>query len=451
MKRSDFIRLVALGSVGAILPSMSGRGGVGGPYKVIVVGAGVAGLAAARVLKDAGHEVVVVEARDRIGGRIFTDFSMGSPVELGAIYSPTGTDSPFAGLAAKYALGVKSIPATLNTNLYNPKGVLIPTAQWEVFTEQDAKFFKRFQKHIAKLDTDTSLRAAIDAFMEQGSWPEGYEAYMRWRILVDELNRGAELDLVSAQWSDPFALDPERFIFAGGFSKVLERLAAGIDVKLEQKARIIKEQNSKVSVLSLGDTYEGDYAIVTLPLGVLRAGEVRFDPDPSHAKKSAIQKLGIGEANKVVLRYEKVGWPRDKPFFGRMSTGKGDYPQILNMAHFNGRPILVAGMGNAMSLAVASKTDEEIVADLQTHLAKMFKNMPTPVESKVTRWGKEKYSKGAYSYLGVGADVAMRDFLARPEGRIYYAGEATVRANAGTVKGAYLSGIRAAEWIMEKG
>jgi polyamine oxidase len=294
------------------------------------------------------------------------------------------------------------------------------------------------------------MRAYWNSQQEGLEMPDGYADYLSWWTAVEEAGRGIALDQISTRWSDPLHAEQERFMFAGGFSKLLDKMAIGLDLRLSQKARIIQERDGRVSVLSLDETFEGDFLVITLPLGVLRAGDLRIEPEPSHAKKTAIQKLGIGEANKVILRYDKVSWPRDKPFIGLVDGDKSGYPQLINMAFYNGRPILVAQIGRAQSLAIAQRPDAEVAAELQALLKQRFKNLPEPVEYKVTHWASEKFSKGAYSYLPTGADVEMRDFLARPEGRIYYAGEATMRQGAGTIKGAYLSGIRAAEWIMEK-
>lgn len=447
MKRAEFIKLIALGAAGAVLPGSLRRGGIGGPHRIVVLGAGIAGLAAARHLKEAGHEVVVVEARDRIGGRIHTDFSMESPVELGAMFSPTGSDSPMSTWAARYGLGIKQVLPDQVT-LYDLQNTLVSPEQWLVFTEQNSKLFKRLHKHLGKSADDLSMRATWNGFLEAAELPDGYGDYLAWRMQVEEVNRGVALDLASTRWNDPLQADQDRFAFAGGFSKLLDKLAQGLDIHLDQKARIIKESDGRVSVLSLDETFEGDFLLITLPLGVLRGTDLRIEPEPSHAKKTAFQKLGIGEVNKVVLRYEKVSWPRDKPFIGLMKGGKAGFPQLINMAYFNGRPIIVASLGSKPG--VAASTDEALVAEVQGLLKSVIKNMPEPIATKVTHWGAEKFSKGAYSYLPVGGDIEMRDYLARPEGRIYYAGEATVRQGAGTVKGAYLSGIRAAEWIMER-
>lgn len=447
MKRIDFIKLMAMGTAGALLPGSFRKGGYGGPHRIVVVGAGIAGLAAARHLKDAGHEVVVVEARDRIGGRIFTDFGMGSPVELGAMLLPKATDNPLVALAAKYALAVKEVLPDQVT-LFDKAGTLVSPEQWTVFTDENAKLFKKLSKSLGKQVDDPAMRKTLSAFLEGMELPDGYGDYLNWRFAVEEMTRGVALDQISTKWSDPVQLESPRFVFAGGFSKLLDKLAQGLDIHLGQKVRIVKEAEGRVSVLSLDETFEGDFLILALPLGVLRANEIRIEPDPSHAKKTAMQKLGIGEASKVVLRYEKVSWPRDKPFIGHMGNAQG-FPQLTNMAFFNGRPIIVATFGGAASAALKAG-EEALVAEIQALLKKSFKNMPDPVETKVMHWAGEKFTKGAFSYLPAGGDIEMRDYLARPEGRIYYAGEATMRQGAGTVKGAYASGIRAAEWIMEK-
>ena len=441
---------MALGSAAAMLPGMGKQFAYGGTKRIVVVGAGIAGLAAARMLKDAGHEVVVLEARDRIGGRIYTDFSMGSPVEWGGILNPAGQESPLSALAAKYALGVKSIGPNA-VSLYFSGNKLASPEQWEILNDADAKLYKKIDKLWHKLSEETDLESFfMEAVGDMGAIPE-YAEYHLWRQKLEAVQRGAPLKSLSAKWNGPLELESDQFIFAGGYAKLLEKLAVGLEVKFGQKVRIIKEFGGTVSALTLGDTHEGDYVLLALPLGVLQNGDIRIDPEPSHAKRNSFQKISIGHAEKLILRYERVSWPRDKPFiaFANPIANK-IFPQIINMAHFNGRPILIASLLPSTIVQEPAIAKEVLVEMLQGYMKGIVKAMPEPVETVLTDWAHDKFSRGAYSYVPVGGDIEMRDFLARPEGKIFYAGEATIRANAGTIKGAYLSGIRAAEWILKK-
>jgi monoamine oxidase len=133
-----------------------------------------------------------------------------------------------------------------------------------------------------------------------------------------------------------------------------------------------------------------------------------------------------------------------------MSRRKGEFPLFLDWAHASGKPYLVSILGNEFSKSIEKQEDIEVTVMVHQVLYKLFEDAGMPISMRFSRWSSEKFSKGAFSYLPAGVEIVNRDYLALPEKRIFFAGEATIRDGAGTAHGAYNSGLRAANWIMEK-
>ncbi len=450
MRRSEFIKLLGMGSASLLLASVgTHRRRFGGSKRVIIVGAGIAGIGAARALKDAGHEVVVIEARDRIGGRIWTDTTMGAPIDLGASWIHHSKTNPLTAIVSEHRLGVK------NTNygnyyLFDSEGNPLPDTDRESHFAQAEKVLKKANKVWSKAEIGMNMRQAVDEIVDSEKIVEPLRQALEWRISMLELYKGAELSLVAAAAEDGIAFNEDDLLLTSGFGKVMEKMAMGIDVRFGQKALVIRQDDQRATVTTAGEDFEGDFVIVTLPLGVLKDGDVRFDPIFSTAKKNAIKKLGVGNINKVAMRFDKAFWPTDRDFIGYMSKHKGEFPLFLDWAHAAGKPYLISILGNEFSKSIEKQEDMEVTVMMHQVLYKLFDNATMPTDMRFSRWGSEKFSKGAFSYLPAGVEPVNRDFLAQPEKRVFFAGEATVREGAGTAHGAFHSGVRAANWIMEK-
>ena len=188
---------------------------------------------------------------------------------------------------------------------------------------------------------------------------------------------------------------------------------------------------------------ECDRVIVTVPLGLLKAGTIDFDPPLATEKRRAIQRLGFGLLDKVVLRFAEPFWPEDTDVIG---IAGADQPvsNLVNGLKFTGEPLLVGVRGGANALAREADSDDRTVADIVRTLA-----CPDPVAVTVTRWAADPYSRGSYSFLAVGSEPEDMRVLAAPAGeRVGFAGEATHDEFFATVHGAYLSGVREARRIL---
>ena len=238
--------------------------------------------------------------------------------------------------------------------------------------------------------------------------------------------------------------------------KAAIRIAYNINHGSECMAKVLCEDR---------EIFEADRVVLTTPLGVLKDDAIAFKPDLPDWKTGAIERLGFGLLNKVVLVYDKPFWNVDQDMFGLLreaevsesidqedyAANRGRFYFFWNCIKTSGRPVLISLLaGDAAHLAEAYG-DADLVADVTEQLALMFKNKKAtqPTETIVTRWGKDRFARGTYSYVGATSEPGDYDAMARPVGNLHFAGEATCGTHPATVHGAYISGLRAASEVID--
>ncbi|KAL8693827.1 MAG: hypothetical protein Q9218_001427 [Villophora microphyllina] len=215
-----------------------------------------------------------------------------------------------------------------------------------------------------------------------------------------------------------------------------------------------------------GEVFEADRVILTTSLGVLKENSLAFDPPLPKWKLEPIERLGFGVLNKLVLVYEKPFWNVDQDMFGLLrdsdNTGsldqedyvkdRGKFYLFWNCIKTSGRPVLIALMAGEAAVQAESASDNDLINGVTTDLRRMFKDtlVPRPVEAIVTRWRKDPFTRGTYSYVGATSLPDDYDMMARPVGNLHFAGESTCGTHPATVHGAYISGLRAASEIIEE-
>ncbi|KAF8072835.1 LDL3 [Scenedesmus sp. PABB004] len=203
--------------------------------------------------------------------------------------------------------------------------------------------------------------------------------------------------------------------------------------------------------LASGEVLGGALVLVTVPLGVLKAGAVAFEPPLPEWKAAAVDRLGFGHLNKVVLQFPSVFWDSQPDFFGVTQPGgaggRGRGFMFWNLAAFNdGAPLLTSLVSGEAARAAEGESEAELRDHVMQALRRVFgASVPEPEAVHVTRWGCEEFSRGSYSYVAVGASGADYYLLSRPvASRVLFAGEHTCREHPDTVGGAMLSGMREA-------
>ena len=439
-----------------------------GKADVVVIGAGAAGLAAARRLHDAGIDVVVLEARERVGGRVFTHHDAGTPVpiELGAEFVH-GSASPLdeilrdAGLAA----------------------VDISGRRWQVAGTQLRPlddFWERLDKVMRRLDERRSpdrsfadflatrpggRRLAHDRRIAQ-QFVEGFHAADPARISERALASGGS----------PEGEVSERRLgrVLAGYDRVIEWLAAPLGNRIRRSAIVtrVRWAPGNVSVEArhpdgrARPSITARAAIVAVPAGVLKApagdvGAIEFDPE-LRTKREPLEQIAMGSVVRVVLRLSERFWAtdwfakqtgrRDLDTLAFLHTGDEEFP-IWWTSYPVSAPVIVGWHGGPGASLLSQKASEEIeecaIQSLARQLSIGPRRMRSLVEGAWTHdWEHDPFSRGVYSYQTVGGADAP-GVLARPlRGTLFFAGEATGSDDGtGTVHGAIATGHRAADEV----
>lgn len=461
MRRREALQMSALASLITALGCDDQRATAkpapsGGPpsqamkAEVLVVGAGMAGLSAAKLLGAKGKRVIVVEGRDRVGGRVWTDRSLGAPFDMGASWIHGQSDNPLAELARK--LGVKTVETQFeDLHLFDHDGSGVNDSEAEKIADAWEKLLGEVEQQSAFLSGDVSRAAAIQEALAGEKLDTSERRILDWLGSTVALAEGEDLDRVSLIGGD----DDEGFpggdaLIPGGYDRLIEAQGQSLDVRLEHRVTLIEHGGEGVVVHTDKGRLEGEQAIITLPLGVLKKGSVKFVPALDAKKTKAIDQLGFGVVNKVVMVFEKTFWPTDRDFLGYMSKTKREFPVYLNCRKFSDVHALVAFTGGSFARRIESMADEEVIERAHAPLRKMFGDAaPRPAKHLVARWSADPFALGSYSNLPIHARAHLFDTLAAPiENRLFFAGEATIRKHPGTVHGAMMSGLREARRIL---
>jgi monoamine oxidase len=419
--------------------------------RVVVIGAGLAGLAAANELQTQGFEVIVVEARDRVGGRVWTSHEWADiPLDLGASWIHGVNGNPLTDLADEieaHRLVTRYEKAVTYSTRGNP---LDKNAENRLVNlrKRLLKAIERVQQH----DEDVSLRQAIlpiDLELEETSEEARWIDFILSSDFEQEYSGSAST--LSAHWCDHAQeFDGNDVLFAQGFGAIAEFLADGLDIKLRQIVREVQWGESPARVITQDFEYEADHVVVTLPLGVLQAGKVSFTPDLPQGKREAITKLGMGVLNKCYLRFKEPFWPTDVDWLEYVSETPGAWTQWVSFWRVAKQPVLLGFNAAERGREIERLSDKEIVASAMKTLRTIYgEHIPEPTGFQITRWATDPFAFGSYSFNAVGSTPSMRSTLASPlSEKVFFAGEATHSEYFATAHGAYLSGLLAAEAIV---
>lgn len=416
-------------------------------FDVIVIGAGIAGLAAARRLTDLGYAVVVLEASSKVGGRIRTDWSLGAPFEVGAgwIHRPEG--NPISGLAQAINAPMIETPDE-SYQVFSADGKPVSNA------EIDAKYadLERLYKKVDDtFDRDQSLAKAISRVSKKSL----QDPILRWMMSAyTEFSTGAPIEKLSAYYFDEDnEFDGADVIFPEGYDQIPKSLADGLDIRLNTSVEAVEyEEGEGAAVHTFNGTYESDFVICTVPLGVLKKGAITFDPPLPKSHQSSIDQLGFGSVTKLALKFADPFWPLETQYLGYMSEPKGRWNYFVNYRTFSSENILLGLSVGDYPFVAEKMSDEEMVADCMGALRTMLGNdIPEPVGHLATRWSEDPFSFGAYSYSAVGNKPKDFDVFSKPVANtVLFAGEHTTFAYHGTTHGAYLTGLAAANTIEDE-
>jgi len=438
--RRQLVQFVGLSTLAGLFSySATAQRSLVSPAKVIVIGAGIAGLAAARLLKAKGIDALVLEGRDRLGGRIWTDRSLGVPMDMGAswIHGPQG--NPITALAVQ-AKAKTFVTNDDSLDYFNHKGQEVSTAQ---FAKDEAAYYAMLQQieTLAEgLPADISVQEAIQRINPQHL----RNLAMQYRLTAYmEFDSGGTIEKLSAQyWNSDELFPGDDVLFPNGYDAVTNLLAQGLNIRTKHIVTGIEYGDRQVTVKTNRGDFTAERVIITLPLGVLKSGKVSFKPSLPDELIKTIRKVEMGTINKAVLVFPKAFWNPKTQYLGLETEVKGKYPYFLNALTFSSAAALMTfGFGN-YGLTMEQFTDRQITTDIMQNLRLMFgKNIPNPTKVLVSRWTADPFARGAYCYTSVGVNNQDYEKLGQSVAdRLFFAGEHTSPKYRGTVHGAYLSG-----------
>ncbi|TAG08751.1 MAG: FAD-dependent oxidoreductase [Verrucomicrobia bacterium] len=418
--------------------------------RVIVIGAGLAGLGAARELKRCGYEVIVLEARDRIGGRIWTSRKWPDvPLDMGASWIHGTRGNPMTALADE--IGAKRWITSYAKNVtYDSAGKLLDDAG-DARLENLAEKLRALVVKAQNQENDISVRESLSALLADNQESAEQRELIHY-VLSSEIEHeyaGSAAQLSSHWYDSAHKFDGDEAIFAQGYDQIVEHLAADLKIDLGQVVVKIDWSEPEIRVRTEKADHLTDQVVVTLPLGVLQKQQSLFSPDLPAEKRAVISKLGMGILNKCYLRFNEAFWPDDVDWLGYISAKHGEWNEWVSFKRVAQLPILLGFNAADRGQEIEAWSNEKIAQSAMQTLRTIFgPQIPKPVDFQITRWGQDPFSHGSYSFNAVGTTPSMRDELAKPvAGKLFFAGEASHQEHFATAHGAYLSGLRAAEEI----
>jgi len=454
MLRRDLARLLlALACAPTLACRVSEPAQIPGPTRrVIVIGAGIAGLVVARLLQAADIEVVVLEARDRIGGRTHTLELAGAAVDVGAAWIHGRAGNPVAALCDGLGLPTREHAYDYAAFWDAVEGRALDDAEQAAALAHEDAIYDELGSLRRRLPDDASMQDAIDLYLDDLGLPAPAERHARLVLeqLLLEVDYGGPATRTSlAIYDEDEFFGYDDHLIAGGYRSLVAALAEDLDVRTGTPVERVEYDDSGARVrTTAGDVFEADRAIVTVPLGVLQAGALEFSPPLPADKLAAIARLELGSLEKVVLRFDAAFWPAEgDTAWLHAGDERGQFPLVVDLTRDAGAPTLVLLHGGTRAREqLDARDDAALVADALAVLERLLgAPIPAPVATHVTRWRSDPWSRGSYSFPALGQSMEDFDRLAAPVGeRVLFAGEATSRPYFGTVHGAVHSAIREA-------
>lgn len=433
------------------------------PFDVVIIGAGAAGLAAAAELARSGRSVLVLEARDRIGGRVWTrcEPALSVPIELGAEFIH---GRPAATFSLLRKASVTAVDAPI-VRMAVKRGRLEPRAD-AVFAEVQ----RVLRQQIGALKSKDVSFATFLARARHALSGEA-RAFARMRVRGYDAADPARVSAraIAEEWAGESSNESGHFRPRGGYGLPLASLADALGSNVRLRLRSIvgtvrwKRGSVEVAGTTLGKPFRAtaNRAIVTLPLGVLQLppgapGAVRFTP-PLKEKAPALKRLASGPVLKVALQFRTAFWEElDQARYRHISffhTPRAVFPTFWTALPARA-PLLIAWAGGPKAARLTGAGTPDIIRKAVTSLKSVFGKRVDMDDQLAAAWfhdwQQDPFARGAYSYAKVGGTGARLALAAPLQDALFFAGEATdFEGEHGTVAGALQSGIRAAREVLK--
>ena len=431
-------------------------------FDTIVVGAGTAGLTAARLLAGSGQRVLVLEARDRIGGRLHSERREGHSTDLGASWIHGIADSPLAEVVRGF--GIPTVEFTMGSYqpdgrpvvYYGPDGAKLSEGERLAFVADIHEIDDLLPEVVAATTTGDSFADAVEIALAKLEWSEDraqrVREYLHHR---SEEQCGADASLLGAHGLDDDVIEGDEVVFPRGYDELASRLAQGLDVRREHRVSLVQWSEHGVTIAAHSEAGAAEYvaarAIVTVPIGVLKSADFEIEPALPEPVARALAGLEMNAFEKVFLRFPERFWDADVYGIRRQGPAGSWWHSWYDLTAVSGEPTLLTFAAGECAKEIRDWSDEQVVASVMEGLTQIYGDgIPDPVRAHVTDWQHDEFTHGSYSYMTVDSSPEDHDALATPIGGgvLHIAGEATSAEDSATVTGAMFSGHRAAERIL---
>uniref|UniRef100_A0A0N4ZE34 SWIRM domain-containing protein n=1 Tax=Parastrongyloides trichosuri TaxID=131310 RepID=A0A0N4ZE34_PARTI len=445
--------------------------------KVIIVGSGISGLTAGRQLRSFGVDVIILEAKSVIGGRMQDDTSLGVAVGKGAQLITGILNNPLVVTLRQLNILYKALDDYCPL-VDSVRGGVVDILADRISDEHYSCILDAISKWKETAKDDVTLNEIITSVHKilkkkcKIAWRKDFERLINWHIGNAEFSCGARIENVSAKFWDQNEAAPQfagsHAILTNGSESLIKSLANGTDIKLEEIVSEINYHSDHVKVkCKSGNIYEGDKVLLALPLAVHQSEIIKYIPELPEAKIEAYKNLGAGLIEKVAVKFPERFWSElvnkdgKLDYFGCVPPSEKerglfnmfyDFSKISEENPEDNCYVLMSYVCGKSVKIVNEMTDEEVRDLFVQTLKNMFPHLdiPDPLGQVVTHWGRDMFIGMSYSYIKINGTGDDYDNLAKSVDRkLYFAGECTNRWFPQTMTGAFITGLREAGNIME--
>ena len=418
-------------------PALSATAPSSGPIDVVIIGAGAAGIAAARKIAAAGRHYVLIEATDHIGGRCVTDIkSFGVPYDRGAHWIYLPDLNPVTKLAPRRGIDVYPAPQSQKVRIGR-----------RFAREGELEDFLTAQVRAARAVDDVARKADIPCEQavpnDLGDWRATVEFVLGPYNCAKDLTQVSSFDFAKATERNAAAFCKQ------GFGALLAALGQGLNVQLSTAAKAI-DTRSTLTVETAKGSIKANAAIVTVPTSVVATGGLRFNPELGHRQIDAFGRTPLGSYDHIALELvgNPLGLDSDDLVFEKSS---GTHTAAI-LANVSGTPLCMIDVAGAFGRDLSAQGEAAMIDFASEWLAGLYGAEVKKAigRKRATRWNSEPYALGAWSAAEPGSQSARRQLLERIADDVWYAGEAAHETSWGTVGGAWESGERAADAVLHR-
>lgn len=437
MRRRAVLSFGAAALAGSALRAQAGR-------NFAVIGAGMAGLAAASALQAAGATALVLEARNRIGGRLWTDRSWPDlPVDVGASWIHGTKGNPLTKLADQADLSRVATSYDSAAAFAEGAEVDFPAEPWDMLeAAQEAAY---------EAPSDISLMAAVTGLADWTRLSTAEKSALRAAVhrAVEHEYAGDWAALSARHFDATEEFKGKDVLFPGGYDQLATHVARALNIRTYAKVTALRARPGGVEInMADGSRLEVDGVVLTVPLGVLKAGDITFDPPLAPSRQTAIEQIGMGLLNKCWLRFDRSPPVPAVDWIENLGPTAPLWAEWLNPGAALAAPVLLGFNAADTADAVEALSNADTIASATETLRQMFGSaFPDPLDAQISRWRADPLARGSYSFAATGTGPDARQALGGSEwdGQLVFAGEATSVRHAATVHGAWLSGLDAAK------